>query len=155
MTSWHQPSTPQVHFKNIVFDGKIAVADPISRTIACFVTEDEAEVLIAAGRIRPFFGRKRRVKALHWIGPKLLPRATQGMPAGIPPEELLGGKDIRCRTRYSNNKEAPDNPQNVWRLITSILAGGNALFLTPVTDCGGSRPAIKPRTKPGARTPSA
>jgi hypothetical protein len=127
-----------VYLKHLVYDGQIAVADPISRRIAFFATESEAEALIAVGRIR-VIGAVRKIKALHWIGPKIVPRVPVGMQrAGTPAEEIPGGKDIKSRARYSHKNETSYNPANVWTLIPAARLI-EALFLVVVSDCGGTR----------------
>ena len=97
----------------------------------------------------------KNIVSLHWIGPKFEPRVPVGQePAGTPTEEIAGGRDIRCRTRYSDKNETKDNPPNVWRLSPSVLMVSNAMFLTPVIDCGGmslsGRRVV--RRRPSART---
>jgi hypothetical protein len=133
-----------VHLTHLVFDGKIAVAEPLTRRIAFLATEQEAEVLIAAGRIRPILSRKKKIKALHWIGQKL-DSTLQAQLGKIPTlqisppiDEMPGGKDIRSRVRYSHNHENAENPVNVWTLIP-LAKWMQPIFLAAVTDCGGTR----------------
>jgi hypothetical protein len=117
-----------VYLKHLVFDGKIAVADPVTRTVAFYATEAEVEALVAAKRIRVI--KRRKVKALHWIGPEL--KSHREPPA----EELLGGSDIRSKARYSHKRETQQNPPNVWTLVP-LGNWTRLLFLAVVADCGG------------------
>jgi len=136
-----------VYLKHLLVDGKIPVLDDATKAHAFWATEDEAHILITAGRIRVV--KRRKVKGLYWIGPKLsTPAGSQR--AGAPAEEIPGGRDIRSRARYSHNHETSENVQNVWTL-TNLAKFMQPIFLAAATDCGGTSLKTLPPTPPRTR----
>jgi hypothetical protein len=73
-----------------------------------FMAEAIALEYIALGQIQ-VLGSKSCVRELRWVGTPLPNITTM--------EEAAGYKPSQARpTKYSHNRDTPDNPQNVWTL---------------------------------------
>lgn len=132
-----------MYLKHLLVNGKVPVIDPVSREIAFSESEAAIAALVAAGRIRVV--KRRKVKALYWVGPSL----GQNGHSSIHPREAVITSDLRSQTRYSHKHETAQNPPNVWTFVP-LRASFLSLFLAVVNDCGGMR-VIPRKRKSGAR----
>ena len=126
------PLAPSVHLDHLIFDGRIAIADPDSRKVIYRVPLEEAEALILAGRVVPV-GTRRKVKALHWIGPAL------------PHQDELNdsGSTLHHRDKYWYKHETQTNPPNVYAL-RMLPRWTQGIFLAVAASCGGVRKIKSP-----------
>lgn len=136
METQQRTSIPEVYVKHLVCDGAIPVVDSVARATKPGVQERavlfrkpelEIQALIAAGRIRPIWGRGR-VRQLRWVGQHLEAETP------VAQSPLRSTHDIRFRTRYSHKHETPQNPPNVWTFLP-LDPWTRAVFLAVVLEC--------------------